>query len=48
MEKQEIQNRFKYRESGKIMTGILGALIYSLGMNFFIVPTGLYLSLIHI
>lgn len=42
MERQEIQNRFKYRESGKIMTGVLGALIYSLGMNLFIVPTGLY------
>ena len=28
MERQEIQNRFKYRESGKIMTGVLGALIY--------------------
>ncbi len=42
MKIQNLQTRLKYGEGGKILTGITGALIYSLGMNLFIVPTGLY------
>lgn len=40
--KEKLEEMLVYSEKGKVISGVLGILIYSIGLNLFIVPLGLY------